>query len=340
MCFAFIAILSVYRKFTENVISELSTAMETKKSNPKRQHYVPACYLREFVDPRDGLLWVFSKDGKNVRRQKPEKTFTSNHLYTINISGNKDYRIEQTLSNIEGNYAGIFQNKIKKKLPLTDYEHIILCVFVAAQLQRTLRMKKNHENFIQQIIEHGKQLLIVHGKDTNSKQMQEWESYKNDIHKLQLLDGLPFLTNILHQMSVAFVCSANAQKHWFITSDDPCTLFNPDLQWQRFYGPGFGQKNVQLTMPLSPEITVLFCWANYHGYSFANAHTVEEMMNRMTRGHCHKEFVSPSGNRKWVWFSRVPLDPIFLIKVLKTRFRFFLHDIKAKWRRRKYKRYG
>mgnify|MGYP001612564726 CR=1 FL=1 len=68
--------------------------------------------------------------------------------------------------------------------------------------------------------------------------------------------------------------------------------------------------------------------------------TVEEMMNRMTRGRCHKEFVSPSGNRKWIWFSRVPLDPIFLIKVLKTRFRFFLHDIKAKWRRRKYKRYG
>jgi len=306
-------------------------------SNPKNQHYVPACYLREFVDQRDGLLWIFSKDGKNVRRQKPEKTFTSKHLYTINIKGNKDYHVEQTLSNIEGNYASIFKNKIKKRLPLNDYEHIVLCVFVAAQLQRTLRMKKNQENFIQQIIEHGQQMAMAHNADFKEK--KEWESYKNDIHKLQLVEGLPFLTNILYQMSIAFICSVNPKRNWFITSDDPCNLFNPDLQWQRFYGPGFGQKNVQLTMPLSPEITVLFCWANYHGYSLADSHTVEDMMNRMTRGHCYKEFVSPSGKKKRVWFRMFPLDPFFLLKVAKTRLRFLVHDLKAKWRQRKYKRY-
>lgn len=308
------------------------------KNKPTKQHYVPTCYLREFVDPKDGLLWIFSKDGKSVRRQKPEKTFTSKHLYTIDVKGNKDYKIEQTLANIEGNYAGIFQSKIKERLPLSDYEHIVLCVFVAAQLQRTLSMKKNQEGFVQQIIDHGRQLLMVHGRGTNSKQIREWESYKNDIHKLQLVEGLPFLTNILYKMSVAFICSANPKKHWFITSDDPCTLFNPDLQWQRFYGPGFGQKNVQLTLPLSPEITVLFCWANYHGYSLADGHTVEEMMNRMTRGHCYKEFVLPSGSKKWIWFSRVPLDPIFLIKMIKTRLRFLLHDAKTWWRMRKYKK--
>lgn len=39
------------------------------KNKPTKQHYVPACYLREFVDPSDGLLWVFSKDGKSVQRR-------------------------------------------------------------------------------------------------------------------------------------------------------------------------------------------------------------------------------------------------------------------------------
>jgi hypothetical protein len=307
------------------------------KNKPTKQHFVPRCYLSEFADPNDGLLWIFSKDGKNLRRSNPKKTFVSNNLYTIKIKGIKDYRIEQTLSSIEGRYATIFKDKIKKKLPLSDYEHIILCIFVAAQLQRTLSMKKNQENFIQQIIDHGKQLLMVHGRDTNSKQIQEWKAYKNDIHKLQLVEGLPFLTDVLYKMSIAFICSANPKKHWFITSDDPCTLFNPDLQWQH-HGPGFGQKNVQLTMPLSPEIMVLFCWANYHGYSLVDAHTVEEMMNRMARGHCYKEFVSPSGNKKWIWFSRVPLDLMFIIKAMKMQIRFFLHDIKIKWRERKYKK--
>jgi hypothetical protein len=59
-------------------------------------------------------------------------------------------------------------------------------------------------------------------------------------------------------MSLAFLCIKNTEKHWFITSDDPCVFFNPDLQWQHFYGPGFGQEKIQLTLALSPEITVMF----------------------------------------------------------------------------------
>jgi len=296
-------------------------------SNPVNQHFVPACYLREFVDPKDGFLWIFSKDGKKIRRQKPEKTFRSNHLYTIKISGQKDYSIEQNLSSIEGQYAGIFKNKIKKKLPLLDYEHIILCIFVAAQLQRTLRMKKHQENFVQQIIDKGEQMAKAH--NVIFKQKEEWELYKKDIHKLQLVEGLPFLSNILSQMNIAFICSSNLKSHWFITSDEPCTLFNQDLQWQRFDGPGFGQKNIQLTMPLSPEITVLFCWVNYKGYSYANNNMIEEMLNRMTRGHCYKEFVSPFNKKKNIWFRKYPLDLLFLIKVIKTKLRFFIHDIEV-----------
>ena len=304
-------------------------------NNPVSQHYVPACYLREFADPKDGFLWIFSKDGKKVRRQKPEKVFTCKHLYTINIKGTNDYCIEQTLSDIEYNYAEIFQNKIKKKIPLTEQDHAILCVFVAAQLQRTLRMKKNQENFIQQIIEHGQQIAKVHGG--NFEQKQEWELYKKNIHKLQLMEGLPYLVNILYQMNIAFICSSDPQKHWFITSDDPCVLFNQDLQWQRFYGPGLGQKNVQLTMPLSPEITVLFCWANYRGYSFGRIRVVEEMINRMTRACCDKEFVSPSSSKKKIWFNKVPRDLMFLFKVIVSETRLFLHDFKTNRKQYKHK---
>ena len=265
-------------------------------SDPVAQHFVPACYLREFVDPKDKLLWIFSKDGREVRREKPESTFKSNHLYTITVDGKKDYRIEKTLGQIEGDYSGIFKEKIKNRLPLSDYEHIILCVFIAAQLQRTLRTKRNQESFIEQIIAQGEQMAVAN--NATFKQKQEWETYKKDIHKLQLIEGLPALTKILYQMKVAFLCVAKPEKNWFITSDEPATLFNPDLQWQRFYGPGLKQANVQLTMPLSPEITVMFCWANYRGYSLVDANMIEGMMNRMTRGHCYKNFVSLSGKKK------------------------------------------
>jgi hypothetical protein len=303
-------------------------------NNPKNQHFVPACYLREFVDPWDGFLTIFSRDGKNKRRQKPEKTFQSNHLYTIEVKGSKDFRIEETLSKIEGDYATIFRDKIKKKLPLSERDHITLCIFIAAQLQRTLSFKRNQENFAQQIIEHGEQIAMAHGVDF--KERAKWESYKKDIHKLALVEGLPFLTNILHQMSIAFICSSDPKRYPYITSDNPCVLFNPDLQWQRFYGPGFGQKNIQLTVPLSPEIAVLFCWAPFHGYSWAWGTLVEDI-NRMTRNHCDKEFISPTGKTKTIWFWRVPLDPIFIIKVIRRESSYKIHKLKTWWQ---YKRYG
>ncbi len=308
-----------------------------KQKGPKKQHFVPKCYLSEFVDSNtpDGqepYVWVFTKDGKKHKKRAPINLFTENHLYTIKFEGKKNFSIEQNLSKIEGKFANVMR-EIKKKKPLSDHDHAHLCIFIAAQLQRTLRFKKNQENFIQQLIDHGTQISLVHGV-TDSKQVKEWVEYKKDIHKLQLMENLPFLANILKQMNIAFLCSPDILEHPFISSDDPCVLFNPDLQWQRFYSPGFGQKNVQLTLPLSPEITVMFTWANYHGYGLLSGTEVENL-NRMTRGHCDKEFISFSPKKKWIWFHKLPLDPMFFLKFLKYKTRIIIHDLKLRRSRRK-----
>lgn len=318
--------------------TSMSKKSKKKQRGPKKQHFVPKCYLDEFTDPntppdQEPYLWVFSKDGKKKKKRAPANTFTQNHLYTIEFNGEKDFSIETNLSKIEGKFAEVMK-EIKKKKPLSDHEHAHLCIFVAAQLQRTLRFKRNQEGFMHQLIDHGTQISLAHGvKD--SEQVKEWKEAKKDIHKLQLMESLPFLANIIKQMNIAFLCSPDIKKHPFLSSDEPCILFNPDLQWQRFYGPGFAQQNVQLTLPLSPEITVLFSWSNYHGYGLLKASDVENL-NRMARGHCDKEFISCSPNRKWIWFHRLPLDPVFFIKFLKHQLRFFIHDVRMKWIQRKY----
>ncbi|MCK4918602.1 MAG: DUF4238 domain-containing protein [Candidatus Pacebacteria bacterium] len=308
-----------------------------KQKGPKKQHFVPKCYLSEFVDPntpigQEPYIWVFTKDGKSRKNKAPVNLFTENHLYTIKFEGEKNFSIEQNLSKIEGKFANIMR-EIKKKKPLSDHDHAHLCIFIAAQLQRTLRFKKNQEDFIQQLIDHGTQISLAHGV-TDSKQVKEWFEYKKDIHKLQLMESLPFLSNILKQMNIAFLCSPDILKHPFISSDDPCVLFNPDLQWQKFYGPGFGQKNVQLTLPLSPEITVMFTWVNYHGYGLLPSSSVENL-NRMTRSHCDKEFISSQKQTKWIWFSRVPFDLFFILKIIKNETKTFFRKIKNKWKYKK-----
>lgn len=311
----------------------MSKKNKKKSKGPKDQHFVPKCYLSEFTDPntptgQEPYVWVFDKDGKNPRKKAPQNIFTETHLYTFEFNGEKDFTLEKSLSTIESKYAYIFRQKIKQKRPLSREEHAYLCAFVAAQLQRTLSFKRNQENFMQQLIDHGTRMALAHGVQ-DSPQVRMWKEYKKDIHKFQLMDGIPFLANILNQMSLAFLCSNNPKKHWFITSDSPCVLFNPDLQWQKFYGPGFGQQNVQLTLALSPEITVMFTWANFHGYSYTDGGNVESMLNRMTRAHSDKEFIAPYPKKKWIWFSRVPLDPFFLIKVAKNETKMLVYKLRS-----------
>lgn len=79
----------------------------------------------------------------------------------------------------------------------------------------------------------------------------------------------------------------------------------------------------------------MFTWANFRGYSYVSGGNVESMLNRMTRFHSNKEFISPYPKKKWIWFSRVPLDPFFLWKVVKNETKMRLHKLHNRWRYRK-----
>lgn len=298
------------------------------KNKPTKQHYIPQCYLREFADPtmpadKDPFVWIFDKNGKNRRRDKVKNILFSNDLYTIKIKGKKNYTIEEKLANLEGRYAKVFKEKIEKHLPLNEEEHIILCAFVSVMLQRTLRNKDNLERFYDELIEHAEAIENAHNTPpTESKRLKE---YRENAHKLDVVNLLPDITQLLLEMRVAFLCAKRGAK--FVTSDDPCNLFNPDLQWQKFWGPGLGQKNIQVTLPLSPDIMICISWSNFSGYVQWAKHRVEES-NRMIIGHSYKYFISHSPRTKWIWFRRYPLNAFFMLKVLRHKVGVLLHKLK------------
>lgn len=292
-------------------------------SNHKKQHTVPQCYLREFIDPKrpegyEPFIWVFDKDGKNRRKKAPKNVLTSNNPYTIEVEGKtRDYSIEKSLSSIEHDYAILFRQKIKKQLPLSEDEHISLCIFIATMLQRTGRQKDNLEHFLDELISHSEKIAAQHG--IKSRTVESLKTYRRGAHKFNILEMLPEVTQILLNMSLAFLM-VRKSKSRFITSDDPCTLFNPKIQGQRLMGPGLGQKEVELTMPLSPEIALCLSWSNFRGYIETGKRRIEEL-NRMTRAHCYKLFISCSSRKKFRWFLKYPLSLIFVIKVLGQKLR-------------------
>lgn len=89
------------------------------KNKPTKQHYVPECYLREWVDPQtpakqEPYLWIFNRGEKTGKKKAPSNIFTETDLYTIKLaSGQKNYIIEETFSNIESQYAVIFRKKLQ-----------------------------------------------------------------------------------------------------------------------------------------------------------------------------------------------------------------------------------
>lgn len=291
-------------------------------SEPKNQHIIPAnAYLKQFVDPNtpkgyEPYVWIFERGKRVGKKRAPKNILSETDFYTLKTKfRGKDYTIEKSLAQLEGKYASIFERKIKNKLPLDNYEHIILCAFVAAMLQRTLKQKENIEGFLDQIIKMTEEMEKAHG--VSPKKSLELKKEKENAHKISVIQMIPHITKILLKMNLAFLC--NDKSVSFITSDSPCFLFNSRLQWQRFYGPGLMQKHIEIRMPLSPEISICFSWINnLRGYLQVDKDLVHEF-NRMTFGHSHKSFIANSPKIKRRWFRRFPLDPIFIMRILKNR---------------------
>ncbi len=185
----------------------------TKSPEPIHQHYVPQCLLelfsREKNSKGESLLWVMSKDGKKRRKSNVEGIFAYNHLYTIVEGSKKIFAIEKTLANIEGDFATIYREKISKRLPLSDTEHLILCAFVATMLQRTLSYKDNLERNIDQLIEHAK--MMGASPEATSKFVSDQERLKKDSHKKGLIQLFPEITQTLMKMNVAFFCAEKSK---------------------------------------------------------------------------------------------------------------------------------
>ena len=306
------------------------------KNKPTKQHYIPKCYLREFVDPntpqgQEPYVWVFDKGKRSGRKKAPSNLFTETDLYTLRLrSGEKDYAIEETLSRLEGKYADIFSSKIKNHIPLNEEDHIYLCAFVSVMLQRTLRHRDNVERFFDELISHAEAIE----KHLEPKETERLKKFKQNTHKLGVLKTLPDITELLTKMGMAFLCAPKRIK--FLTSDDPCNLFNPDLQWQRLESPGLAQKNIQVTLPLSPEILLCMSWSNLRGYIKWDDNWTNES-NRLIVGKCYNYYVSNNSKIKWRWLRRYPLDLFFILRIIKNRFNILYFKIKY-WYRNLYDR--
>lgn len=113
---------------------------------------------------------------------------------------------------------------------------------------------------------------------------------------------------LLVQMRFVVLCASGDAN--FITSDAPVVWYDPDAYKRPplFRAPAFYCENLEITFPISPKQTLLLVHpkngqSSIIRYVAVSDNYVHEI-NRRTRFHCHKEFVTNGADCDPRWFHR------------------------------------
>jgi hypothetical protein len=254
--------------------------MKQRKYEQRRQHFVPACYLKAWLDPsapktsrHTPYVWLFDKEGKNPKAKAPEKIFRESEMYTLTANGGRDLRLEHGLGTVESNFTRVRTSKFNLKRPLTDEDWLWATLFAATAHNRTA---SSRDHFLGQM----EMVKAMFEKATGS----DWESRifepeiprhvdrskvyiprPGDFDRLKettttaLLDSaVKVIVPALLGMHKAVLCTSDPLG--FLTSDTPSTWCDPTAYRRHPYERAVGLKtpDIEITLPISPEQCLLF----------------------------------------------------------------------------------
>lgn len=247
-------------------------------NKPKKQHTVPNCYLKRFINSEDDL-WVYDREKNEYRKESPGYTTAENHFYCFDDEdGNKSYLVEELLAKeVELKLPSVIE-KIDNSEPITMEERGRLATFASFQYFRTRAFKNDYIGFKKQLIEHMIRMALKDEKTAKiamKKAIIDFE--KNLGKKLNISPDelLAFANNskidveipkeaYLHMM-IDFSEKMRQyfmQMDWlilkaplessFVTSDDPF-LISPGKEHPPFLGVSLLTKDAEKIIPLSPK---------------------------------------------------------------------------------------
>ena len=284
----------------------------------KLHHTAPKSYLAAFAEPATlkGALWVLNGPDLRLYRSSPEKILTDSDFYTVRLpSGRGTLDIEKKfLAKIEGFYADLYRKKISMFKQLDEEEKAHLVFFMASMLFRVPAHREMWRRFFDQIKEHVEQLeSLPDEQKAKLASIPTLESGDKSVPADEFLKaaedlgsfhsaGLPgFVYDVaptIYRMRCGFMVSPSNSVQ-FLTSDNPCIMLNPELEKRYRPGtfgssPGLAQYDVELTLPLSAEIAVLWGWQlNQDGrYVKVSEDMVRQINARTIRG--SKKIISRS----------------------------------------------
>jgi hypothetical protein len=255
--------------------------MSVRKQGAKEHHTVPRCYLKSWADvetPTDQTpyLWVVDLNSGRVIRRAPKNTFVENDFYVIKGKGGiRDLRLEKGLSGLEASFDRIRREVLERRGVLQADQVVELAAFVAAMKFRTKPVRDHLRSQLQKIIDDATRfegwlknapketvdrLAAVSRVTRPSRRgvtIDELKIAAEAPMAVVLPAGVEVWTTALANMAMSVLCAGGNDT--FITSDNPCVLIDLSRPQPRpLYPPTIFDKNVQLTLPVSPRLAIAY----------------------------------------------------------------------------------
>lgn len=261
-----------------------------KKNRVKKPHFIPReSYLKQFSNSKAKIqaylnkeLLISDSSKASPIEVSPANFCIEHYMYeTPRLPVNT---MEKLLEKIEREYLGVLRNKIlkKKKLSVSDKEKV--SYFISTLESRTPSSRENIHGFIDRVLSQFESLEKQFNKGVKTKQHLELEKIKED--------KSAFVQSILTSAQVnrwrisdyAFLFTQfEGDDQFFVTSDFPVTIVDFTLM-NSFYGVPPLSTTIEVTIPLTSNITLFINNAGFSGYYEINHNFVREINNRTLIG--------------------------------------------------------
>jgi Protein of unknown function (DUF4238) len=297
-----------------------------KSKSHKAQHFIPRTYLSAWCDPdtpkeMEPYVWRFSCSGDEVSRRSPNNIFKETDFYTlIDAEGQRDLRLENALSGIEGRFSEIRRKKLSQHKPLAEDEKRDLALFAVAlhfrtkaqrdfqreQWGRVQEMNARIEEQMRRSTPEERQSFIrtfpVRDPEAPSLSAEDVDRLAENPMQHMFREQVRTLLPIVSSMRVLVLMTDDPLG--FITSDNPCVLMDPD-QYKRppmYRAARIAHPEATLTMPISPQEMVMYNWER-SGYALTNRVILDEC-NRTTRFYAYEHFIVNRNEKRDEWFAK------------------------------------
>jgi hypothetical protein len=292
----------------------------------KKQHYVPASYLKAWCDPdrrsiEEPFVWIFEKDGSGPKRRAPGNILHETDIYTtVGRDGQRKLAMESGLSRLEQSFVRVRNKKLNYSRSLDAEERGLLCVFAAAAHARTPKRREHlrkqwqrplemMEDMIQQMKEATPEQrrkmanfpAITPRDDRNTLTYEDVKALVEKPMEMMLLPSIAAEAPLLAQLDMAIL--ETDDDLGFITSDHPCVWSDSKAYTRHpmYRSPALAYETIVITLPLSPRHCLLLNRQNVTGYVPANEMMVDSV-NRITRFAAHEHFIARKPIKRDSWF--------------------------------------